>query len=356
MIRKLLLVAALLAPCLAYGGDPSSNLSVEVVPPGVKPQMPAGAAAAGFTTLALDSDFTKQMPAGWLGGCPTPGNGQWPLTPQFFDDGKPHIWWQNIWWSAQYQGCSTGPVTDPVFGGTVLDMPWTVDNVYNAVGTTIQTASWDYNQNGGWPTNAQGQSHDYPNNAYYEVTLRQTPIAAGVYSVLNTWGPLGISPDKHPNGWAQTIEWDMEEVETGALWKSDAAVHNQGNGNQATLIWCGMTGCSGVPGGLPGNFDPNQYHTYGMRVTSDGNDMVGCAYVDDKFVNCAHVPNGLNDFQKANGRNFLVLQNACDWWNQPNGQCTQGQEQHLYVKSVRVWSCADWQTAQCNRSVLTGAP
>jgi hypothetical protein len=357
MIRKLMYLTTLLLPLLpgvAHCADPSADVSVNVVPAG--PSAPAGAAAAGFTTLALNSDFTQQMPAGWLGGCANPGD----YTPvNNADDGKPHSWWLNLWWSQNYYSCAVGQVADPAFGGLVLDMPWWVDNAYGNVGTVLETASWDYNANGGWPASPQGQSNDYPNNAYYEVTLRQTPIGAGVYSVLNTWGPLGIAPAMNSNGSSQTIEWDAMEIETGNIGHSDAAVHNWGNsGTAGGFLWCGIvgTGCGGfpAPGGLPSNFDTSQYHTYGMRVTSDGTNMEGCAYVDNKLINC--IPVTLNAFQKVSGRNFLVLQNACDWWNLPSNGCTQGQRQDLYVKSVRVWSCASWQTAQCNGPVLSGAP
>jgi hypothetical protein len=190
-----------------------------------------------------------------------------------------------------------------------------------------------------------------------------TPIATGAYYVLNTWGPFGISPTQFSSpswpgidGYSQSIEWDVEEIETGALWKSSAGVHNWGNGNGVIFLWCEYGGCGAPPGINSGTFDPNIYHTFGIRVTSDGATMVGCAYVDNVFINCGALPGGLSAFQAALGRNFLVLQNACDWWNQPGGQCTQGQEQHLYVKSVRVWSCASWATTQCNGPVLSGPP
>src|SRR5262245_25357825 len=42
--------------------------------------IPPGAQAAGFRTLALDSDFTQPLPSGWLGGCRVAGNGE-PVTP-----------------------------------------------------------------------------------------------------------------------------------------------------------------------------------------------------------------------------------------------------------------------------------
>jgi hypothetical protein len=36
MIRRLFFAATLLLPCLAYGEDSSSNLPIDVVPPGLK--------------------------------------------------------------------------------------------------------------------------------------------------------------------------------------------------------------------------------------------------------------------------------------------------------------------------------
>src|ERR1700761_1982291 len=76
MFKKILL-AALLAPVLAYGGSPSTDLSVQIVPAASPPPPPptnltppAPAQAAGFTTLAANYDFTGQTsdgvhPANW---------------------------------------------------------------------------------------------------------------------------------------------------------------------------------------------------------------------------------------------------------------------------------------------------
>jgi hypothetical protein len=347
MLRSLFLVAVFM--CLASIGADARFLGPGGVANGAGPSgggappAPPQAVAAGLTTNALNSDFTQVQPANWLGGCATPGNGA-ALSPQFFDDGVPHSWWMNLWWSATYQGCSVAQIADPVYGGTTLDMPWTVDNTYNSVGTSLESASWDYSATG-------GVSHDYPPSSYYEITFRQSPAAAGNYAVLNTWGPQGISPTTWPSsGYQQTIEWDVMEPDAGQLYLSDAAVHNWGAGGSA-LMWVGFG-----PPGLPIGYDPTQYHTFGMLVTSDGTSMQGCSYIDNVFVVCAPLPTGLSPYEAANGRNFLVLQNACDYWNQPSGTCTQGQVQHLYVKTVRVWSCSSWQTTQCNGTIYPPPP
>src|SRR5580693_8938461 len=97
-------VAIFLSLLLLSGAAEAQKSTTVTVPITVTHvSVPPGAAAAGFTTVALNSDFTQPQPANWLGGCANPGNGA-PLSPMFYDDGVPHVWWQNIWWSAQYQG------------------------------------------------------------------------------------------------------------------------------------------------------------------------------------------------------------------------------------------------------------
>jgi len=63
MVKKLYLITALFVPCLAYAADPSASLSVQVVPPQSGPTIPTQAAAQGYTTLALNADFTQGISA-----------------------------------------------------------------------------------------------------------------------------------------------------------------------------------------------------------------------------------------------------------------------------------------------------
>jgi hypothetical protein len=343
MIRKLLYLTVLLLPGIAHSADPSADLSVNVVPPGSTPPAPAGAAAAGFTTLALNSDFTQKMPAGWLGGCATPGNGQ-PVSPQYHDDGGPHIWWMNIWWSATYQNCNTVQLQDPDLGGLTLDMPWTVAASAYSVGTVIQSGSWDYD-----PKVPQGQVHDFPNNAYYEIVLRLTPV------IPASWGGMFSWPSKAmADGTQGGLEYDTIELDSGNLAGSDSAWHNWHAGDvhvNGGWVWGPGTGNNG----LPTNFDPRQYHKFGLRTTS-GRTAWACRFLDDVFRKCVQVTN-FDSTWNTTQRYFLGVQNACDGWNY-NGTCNgnDGITQHVYVKSVRVWSCTDWKTTQCNGKVLTGAP
>jgi hypothetical protein len=343
----MIFVAAALMSCFAYSAELSGDLSVKVVP--ATSSVPAGAAAAGFTTLALSSDFTQQMPAGWLGGCVTPGNGK-PVDPQYYWDGQPHTWWMNIWWAPIYQNCTVSQVQDPTFAGLVLNMPWTVEDIGIAIGTVIQSGSWDYD-----PVKGKGTVHSYPNNAYYEITARITPLLPGAYFVLHTWPPAGMSDANYKGG----HELDVIETSGNELWKYDAGVHNWRFGKGGAWLWLGQ-----VPaelGGLPANYDPSVYHTFGLRATAtgepsaDGSSMGFCSYIDNVLIRCVHNLQGVAP-ENTTERQFLVLQNACDWWNQPANGCEKGRDQRLYVKSVRVFSCGDWNTTQCNRPVLMGAP
>ena len=139
----------LLSPCIALA---------QSVPP---PSVPPNAASWGYTTLAFNSDFTQRLPTNWLGGCPNGADGSQAKT----SDDTGHVWWNNIWWSKSYAPCDVAQVYDPVYGGLVLDIPWTVDTATAYIAHSIQTASWDYN---GGNVGAVGAS--FPNSAYYEFT------------------------------------------------------------------------------------------------------------------------------------------------------------------------------------------
>jgi len=351
MIKGLFFAAStLLFPCLAFGGNPSTDLSVQVVTPppsGTTPPVPTGAAAAGFTTLALNTDWEhQQFPLNWLGACPNGsipvnadnGQGERPLVPYGHDD-TGHTWWANLWWSYGSTGCTYVIVSDPVFGNTALDLAYTNrNNSRDGIGNVIQTASADYNRSTG-----VGQVNSFPIGSYYEITYRITPAGdARNYIVLNTWGPDGIA-----NGNCNcAMEWDVMETDGSDLGKYDSAFHNWGAGGGGWVLAPWSTLAPGT------NFDPNNYNTIGMRVTYDGAHMIGCTYVNNVFQQCSALQSVNATEAAPSGRNFLVLQKACDTWN---GSCTQD-TQHGYIKSVRVWSCASWQTTQCTGQVLNSAP
>ena len=85
-------MAALLMPGLAHGANPTADLSVQIVPAGSAPAVPAAAQAAGFTTLALNADFSQPEYAGssWFdcGGSENTDK-VWHQDDQLYNDGFP---------------------------------------------------------------------------------------------------------------------------------------------------------------------------------------------------------------------------------------------------------------------------
>ena len=76
MIKKLFFTAALLAPGLAYGADPSANLPIQIVPASA---VPAPAQAAGFNNLIINDNFQDPSfanTANWL-DCAGAGSPKW---------------------------------------------------------------------------------------------------------------------------------------------------------------------------------------------------------------------------------------------------------------------------------------
>src|SRR5216683_4717012 len=75
-------MAALLAPSLACDANPSADLSVQIVPASA-PAVPAPAQAAGFTTQALNADFTSPAYANtatYIDNCGATASYRWYLT------------------------------------------------------------------------------------------------------------------------------------------------------------------------------------------------------------------------------------------------------------------------------------
>jgi hypothetical protein len=432
MIRRLFFLSALLLPRLAYGDDPSVDLSVNVVPP-----VPAGAEAAKFTTLAFNADFSQGMDI----GC-------YPTTAvhQLYQGGPSG--------SAVQVPCSYLSLVQDG-GQQVLDMKWTpsLDPLgffgANAISTLNTNESCSVANPGCTVTGTDFGA------AYYEAVFRvqTTPattasapttsgfLVGGLWYDFFTWWTNFYSGDN--NG----VEYDVvEDHGDQPLWVEGDCI-NWGT----SKVGCGYAWGGTAP--IAG-FDFTQYHTYGMRITSDGSTATEmCGYLDNNFMGCvnanatgteftnriypmlnigwgcnyqngqgncqgAQITNvypctgsdapqicitvntsssygsplfnqasylqypasgnlasisGVQGITSANGVWYLHLtseESISDNVNQvlvgstwPGGVYTAGTglvnaytEEDMFVKSIRVWSCASWQTSFCNGKVLTGAP
>jgi hypothetical protein len=321
MIKKLMFMTALLVPGFAYGQNPSALLTVQVVPssgsiacgigPNYNGSIPVGAQAAGFTTCAANYDFTSSAYANtstWL-DCAGATNPQW---------------YHTIWWAAASPPCTVQIVNDSVAGSNVLDFTWLPSygtkggstNGFQAMETMIHDGSI---------------ATDFP-DAYIEIEYRITPVLANTYSSLYTWTRLGAL------GTGAIIEWDDIETYGTTRYADDAACHNWSNGS----------GCNGFLWHGSGPSDISQYHKYAMRITGDGSTAIyACSYVDGNFI--GHCVNGVPNAGEFSVRNFLIV-GVGSYSGQPSGQVD------MLVKSIRVWSCANWRTTMCSGTVLTGAP
>jgi hypothetical protein len=246
MIKTVFFTATLLVADLAYGQNPSADLSVQVVKPGngigipcargpnYTGSIPAAAAKAGFTTCVVNSDFSMaqyQTLSNWLdcAGATTPT-------------------WFNVGYNAGVTPCSDYTiVTDTVHGNnqTVLDI------AYTASDASIGPGTWMATKNG---TNGGPLGYDFPIGAYYDLTFELLPanvnvfnttsakaICAGIggsgtlYCELLDWFAVNVSP-------FQEIDF-LETDVFGALYPNGVTsgyLYNSGISPAICLpyVWC----------------------------------------------------------------------------------------------------------------------
>jgi hypothetical protein len=346
MIKKVIFTAALLVPSLAYAGNPSANVTVQVVPvsngiacdigPNYTGSIPAGAQAAGFTHCAANYDFTTSgysSTSSWL-DCAGASSPQWYVS----EDGLPPTSCPPDL-STQFQ-----IVTD---GGTqTLQMTYTHITDWNAgiYSTKMSTASPL-----GWP-NPAGTL--FPQANYTESVVRMTSNstaqcpasqASGGCLVSDSWS---YGPDQ-----VTGVEWDFIEIYT----------------NGATGSCGGGASCGSGGGGLaqPGRingFDPTIYHNYGVRQTIDSNGNFGlCHYLDggqitNDSTGAPPCTAGVIDGRAHGFRDFMLQEVG------PQGSSFGAPrlDEVYMVRRMTVWTCPNWNSSdparRCNTAVNTGAP
>ena len=315
MIKKLFFTAALVVPSLAYAGNPSADLAVQIVPAGSA--VPAPAQAAGFTTLALNADFTQPFyatPSNWL-ACAGATNPQWWIGGAQTDGAHP-------------PPCSAiRQANDPSTGQPVLDMTWLPSY---QVGNTAMTEIWTVNQA---PGTTRGTMYPF---GYYEAVARIVPMTNNTPD--NQY--FGFWTNDASNGSAGGIEYDAIETRQNGV--TDSCIHNWGQGGAGNCLWIGTP-----PPEVAGGYDATQYHKYAMRITGDGGKAIWmCNYVDDVFQGCVQA--NASGSQLTGQRNIPQL--AVGAMSNNPGLPNTRFRQDLYVKSVRVWSCSDWQGSFCPSS------
>lgn len=328
MFKKVLLAGALLAPAVAYGGSPSTDLSVQIAPaasptPPPPPPPPTGltppteAQTAGLTTLAYNYDFSQSQYAtesNWLDWTNTNPNVPW-------HNGSPGL-------GSNFPDGHIFQTTDPTYGQTVMDLQWLSSFDGQQTGNnsflSIQTI-----MNGGGGNQSNDNGVTFPSNFYVEDVVRIDP------EVVQSCGSSGSGCSGPDGVWTWQIggsqEFDFDEL-------YGSTVNGYGDAGAAGYTWT-----SGYPPGnmnVPSGWSPNTYHKYGSLMTTNGSAMYACSWIDDVFQSC--VQPGVQD-----NPNWLIM-----WVGGSGVNATQLPTTNLYVQYIRVWTCANWQTTKCDGSTL----
>jgi hypothetical protein len=293
MIRTLSSSTILLLTGVAFAANPSADLSVNVTP-----TPPAAAAAAGFTTLALDSEFSQPQPTGWLGCRGSASGAKWYAGIEGGD---------TVTVPCSTTGGSTrfNLVIDQTTGKQVLDLTFLESDLASGAHyTTIQSVD-----DSASPCCTMGEL--FPYGFYMETKYRivNTPSVplggtGGVWWAF--WqGGQGLSPFTNPHGTNVEIDHPEQHGELFASSPSQAgpmfdwAVINWNDGSGSKFI---------PPSGFDyqNNFDVTAYHTYGVRVTTDGSSgLATCSYIDSTLRNC--VTSVFNNAAQYAERKYMIL-------------------------------------------------
>jgi hypothetical protein len=340
MIKTLFFIMALLLPGLSYARNPDARFWGQVVPadppsgikcdygPSYSGSVPAPAAAAGFTTCALNGDFSKSFfskISSWLNPC-----------------GGARKKWEFYWEysiGANDGDCSrVGMKTDSTIGKRVLHLQ---EQPNDPTAANQQTWALD------WPGRGWAVAHDIllPVYGYYaEITFRFTPASVGEGGAPA--GPLG---------------WWMNQWVNGCCWVENDFIEG----------YDGTKGPGGQVGWAYGSahyfarwihfaFDITKYHTLSALVTSDGSTAVAkCMWLDGAAQGCTTVP--------VADSSYCASDATCvhDVFPQHGGFITVwvGQGSHnrgprnvdMFVQSERVWTCAGYRSASnyCFGSLMT---
>jgi hypothetical protein len=337
MIRKLFLAAALLVPGLAYGANPSADLSVKVVPAGkagicgvIMGQAATDAAAAGFNTCALYNDFTTAIPNSVGTGLPS----NW--LDCNLDGGTSAVWY---WGFASFENSSnalpcTGHVawnvTDPVYGNLALQFTLTDSDIstYSFPVSGMETVNLSANN----PVPGPGQ---YP-YGYYEWTFRNDNTSGLLNNAFWSWVTALAGQLANGSGCC-VVELDFTETGPSG---GDAAGNRWGSQGAKLATWYTARGVAGV----------SAYHTWGTLFTGDGDGNFSmCSYVDGVRTGCSH------QTYDASGEN--LQRRFLQAWLQAGGSGFG--TSHQYIESVKVLTCANWlqssAAGMCNGSTLNGS-
>lgn len=296
------------------------------------PTPPAGAVAAGFTTLAINFDFSQSqytVQSNWLDCNRNDPTKTWHYASPFSP-------------VSDFAPCGTAMVqaVDPLTSQNALRAAWFNANLNQQP------------QNVALMTTTLDSTHylDYP-NFYIEFRQRvnSKAVTGSAFNIGSVWSGQDINGDYRNTN----LELDYTEMPDNTVLFTDSAVHQWSGGGS-----CGNP-CAFIYSGSSNNFPPGyietDYHKYGFLLTSDGaTASYACAFIDDINQGCMNVQTSNSETPSQYlWRNYLIISTSAN--NLPTP------DTFYYIPYVRVWSCANWalpagQTStsahMCNGSTL----
>ncbi len=266
--------------------------------------VPAPAAAAGFNTLIINDDFSSSTfgnpVTNWLdcndGSTP-------PASPLYYRA------WVGFGTNIDAPCSAITQAADPLNGQLALHLHWQdsyfTGNNGHAHGIPVQT------------TDGAGNGRRTPMGFYIEFVARSA-TQTGSFPGIDVWSYT------HTN----TDSYEIDGAEEAGATNMSFAIHNNDLANGSCADPNSSPPCAGAVVNI------TQYHTYAWRQTSAGSDIVFCAYVDGTLYGC-------NSISPVNAQ----LTSLQDMVHQmlifvPGNYSTAGRTKEMYIKSMKVWSCA----------------
>jgi hypothetical protein len=377
MIKSLFFTATLLVPGLAYGGNPSAPLSVQVVPGSDPPTgiacavgppiaaIPAAAAAAGFNTCILNMDFSDSTSFTYKGATVA-----WTSPNTWLDckGASEPIFSAGTYGNGNgYYNCGDYNIITDTDGKTSLDVTVTQADFVAAGNYYYQTVQ------------QTDTTWMFPMNIYMEYSTRgdtaslaspPTPSGNCCYFVGAPFYGAAI------NGWKIGGDRDWIEVDPDEWY----------GGNPSTTYnyfnpWVGgERGPGGTNLGSNWNFGAmtnpcprpcttmGQYNTIGIRTTSNtsGNIAV-CGYSNINGIGnptqgggacqTGNYATGASDVAATNLNYMTFPYIAINGNGSPNSPFTAiPTTLHSIWRRLVIFSCSTWQTTVCANGLVTSNP
>jgi hypothetical protein len=367
MIRQLTLIAALLAPGLAYG---QVTFPSPTVNPAGAPSAPAPAQAAGFTTCVVCIDFTQASGGVWINGAAVAGvNAAQPKTWLDCAGASNPIWFHGVNYAESGEAGLDTSCPDIITDTTVS--PGTrvlrIQQGTNSGGSGTACSNGTCLLSNGIKLYSKNQNKGIasPTGHYVEAELVLVTFPNAIGDCASncakgysnwTWADGAAATPNYNSFEFDSFEINGYAMPTQACASFDAGVGSWINGHFTNSNWYGACPPTWVSHGF--NF-VTEYLAVGSRFTHDGSSTgyrctwIGSDANPDVFQNCVNF--------SANGTTVQTSQFS-DGTSRMNHDLEPVQTQLIgtqppsigpmvaYVKHFYEWSCPSWQTTACKTS------